>query len=963
MTTPEIINQTKKLIAIPSTADSPEELQKALEFVANIVARHKNITIERFERNGKPSFLAYRKGQRPKTFDILLNGHVDVVPAKPELFRAYEKEGKLYGRGALDMKATTLVLTNVFCELVNEVPYNLGLQVVTDEEIGGHNGVRLQIEQDVRANFVIMGEYANDRNVIYNAARGLCWAEIRFKGKSAHGGHLWHGSNAVVKAGEFAGAVLKRYPTPDKETWTTTASIANLSTPNDTYNKVPDSAILKIDFRFTQEDPVFQSRESLVDFIHELDPEAELVDTATFEPAVHVEELNPYVQGLAQAIEETTGIGAKFLGRPGASDGRHFALFNMDIIEFGPCGEGSHSNEEYLELNSLGEYQKILSTYLRKPIPDNLVKPKTLSSTPEPLHEALLRKLVAMPTVSRDLPANNKALEYIKHYLAARGMYVEQIEINGFRSIVATTTPGNRRPAVLLNAHIDVVPAPDKMFTLTLKDDTFYGRGVMDMKHAIAAYMAVVDSLKGNLTAYDFGIMITSDEEIGSNYGAKPLVEMGYRPKVVIIPDGGNNWELETFAKGVKWIRLDAAGKVAHASRPWEGDSAIRRLLDAIQEIEDLFPKNPSPKDTLFSIGTLQGGQAANQIPAEASAMLDIRTGNVADHKRLTPLIKKICKKYNVSADFQADEPPLESDPEHPLIKPFVDIVTTVTGKQHGTSYDFAVTDGRIFSTVGIPTIVMNPECGNIHREDEWLSRKGFSQFCQVIEQYVRTMANVPPTERHASQYVWYATFGSGLSKEHFLQSISGKQPHQTLRHNRGCTDTSEPLKDVFISLPYRLFFAGSCQFDDGGHAFIDYRQDDTAHTVARAYLITKEQFTEIASQENKQSIVKQLPFKAAATHGHAAIGYDSSDYGELLYCGTMDGCPIYSLTTSNPDVPPVAPSGAYTKLICKGLSEANHVDRKMAIEYLLSAPGLKGGRNEKLLRDSFTVNPTKRQV
>ncbi|HEV7453957.1 MAG TPA: M20 family metallopeptidase [Candidatus Saccharimonadales bacterium] len=380
MDTQQIIETTKHLITIPSTADNPAALLEAANVLAGIVKQCPNVTIERFEWNGKPSFLAYRGPVRPEKFDILLNGHVDVVPGAPALFKPTVKNGKLYGRGALDMKGTATVLTSVFCELVNDVHYSLGLQIVADEEIGGYNGVNMQIKAGVRANFVIMGEYANDRHTIYNAARGLCWAEIRFKGKSAHGGHLWNGSNAVVKAGDFARAVLKRYPTPDKETWTTTASVASLSTPNDTYNKVPDAAILKIDFRFTQEDPVFQTRESLEAFIASIDPDAKLVDLATFEPAVNVAELNPYVQGLSAAMRQVTGSKATFLGRPASSDGRFFALVQNDIIEFGLYGLNPHSDNEYVELSSFEEYRSVLTSFLRRPLPDDVQAKRTVAA-------------------------------------------------------------------------------------------------------------------------------------------------------------------------------------------------------------------------------------------------------------------------------------------------------------------------------------------------------------------------------------------------------------------------------------------------------------------------------------------------------------------------------------------------------------------------------------------------------
>jgi succinyl-diaminopimelate desuccinylase len=368
MNTQQIIETAKRLITIPSTADNPAALQTAVKVLEDMVATAcPDITIEHFERNGKPSFLAYRGTARPDTFDIILNAHVDVVPAPAELFIPIEHDGRLYGRGALDMKGTASVLTSVFCDLVHDVPYALGLQIVSDEEIGGYDGVRIQIDDGVRAKFVIMGEYANHRHTIYNAARGLCWAEIAFKGKTAHGGHLWNGSNAVVKAGDFARAVLTCYPTPDKETWTTTASIANLSTPNETYNKVPDTAVLKIDFRFTEEDPVFRDRESLETFIASIDPQAELINLASFGPAVNVAELNPYVQGLSAALQQVTHEQTLFLKRPGSSDGRHFALVQNDIVEFGLYGQSSHSDQEYVELASFDEYRATMWAFLRNP--------------------------------------------------------------------------------------------------------------------------------------------------------------------------------------------------------------------------------------------------------------------------------------------------------------------------------------------------------------------------------------------------------------------------------------------------------------------------------------------------------------------------------------------------------------------------------------------------------------------
>jgi succinyl-diaminopimelate desuccinylase len=740
MTAQEIIEQTKQLVAIASTADSPRELGKAVDFVAEIIAKRcPNVTIERFVQNDKPSFLAYR-GTRPEEFDILLNCHVDVVPASPELFKPIEKDGKLYGRGVLDMKGTALVLTDLFCELVNEVPYGLGLQVVSDEEVGGHSGVKHHLDRGVRTKFLVIGEYSNHRNTIYNAARGLCLAKIAFKGRASHGGHPWKGDNAVVKASAFAGEVLRRYPTPREETWTTTVNIAKLSTTNKTYSIVPDNATLMVDFRFTNEDPVFKNRDSLLAFIASVDPDAELVDASTFDPSISVDEANPYVQGLDMAMSKITGIKPCYLGRPGGSDGRHFAPFGSDVVEFGLCGQNSHSDGEYVELDSFEEYQNIMREFLKHPIPTELKQ----TAAKAPLHHKLLSDLVAMKTVTSDIATNNKALAYMEHFLEERGMFTKRYEKNGFSSLVATVKPDNKQPTVMLTGHIDVVPADKQQFTVQTKDGNYYGRGVYDMKFALASYLWLVDTLKDRLADYDFGLMITSDEEDGGVNGMGMLVDEGYLPKIAIVPDGGDNWHIQEFAKGGQWIKLLASGVPGHASQPWKADNAIHKLLTTLHEIQALVPEPLTKHDTLrtsLSIGVINGGETANQIAAEATSTLDIRYGNMADYERIYPAIQQICDRYGVKTELLVSNPPTENSPTDPYIKKFKDIIVAHLGFDPGPSDHFATTDARYLNLAGVPCVIVSPVGGDCHGEHEWLSIESYDQFCAILKKYIEDVA------------------------------------------------------------------------------------------------------------------------------------------------------------------------------------------------------------------------------
>src|SRR5438876_614410 len=149
----------------------------------------------------------------------------------------------------------------------------------------------------------------------------------------------------------------------------------------------------------------------------------------------------------------------------------------------------------------------------------------------------ILADLIAFPTVSGNLAASHEALDYIEHSLAQHGLHIQRHSWNGYPSLVATTQH-TKNPRVLLAAHLDVVPAPPELFKLTKRGGKFYGRGTCDMKFAIAAYLQLIDDLSEDLNAYDLGIMITADEEIGGKDGVKALLEKGgYRADVCVLPD------------------------------------------------------------------------------------------------------------------------------------------------------------------------------------------------------------------------------------------------------------------------------------------------------------------------------------------------------------------------------------------------------------------------------------------
>jgi len=356
--------------------------------------------------------------------------------------------------------------------------------------------------------------------------------------------------------------------------------------------------------------------------------------------------------------------------------------------------------------------------------------------------EDLLARLVRFPTVTKDLQANHQALDFIADFLSKRGMYIERFDAHGFESLVATVRPGQKTPTVMLGAHLDVVPAAEELFDPRVEDDRIYGRGVLDMKFAIASYLTLVDEWQGSLLDYDFGIMITTDEENAGN-SVRRLLEEGYQPKVCIIPDGGDDWQLQLTSRAFNHIRLRTFGKQAHGSRPWLGENAILPLIDALGEIRQLFGEN-IPQASTLNIGTIKGGTALNQVPDYAEASLDIRSKDT-EMELLDPKIKAICQKYNVEYTVVVEGSATNFKLNDPYIAPFVRHIKAVTGIDVIGSHTYGSNDTRFFTAYNIPCISLYVTGGGHHGPEEWVSRRALAQFKEVLGRYLNEMARPTP--------------------------------------------------------------------------------------------------------------------------------------------------------------------------------------------------------------------------
>lgn len=349
-----ILSLSQHLISIASTKDNPQVLNKTLEVAKKEL---KGYTIEQFEKDGVPSLLAYNTPSRPKKFKVILNAHLDVVPAKESQYKPVVKNGKLYGRGAYDMKAASAVEILVFKELAKTLPYPIALQLVTDEEIGGFKGTKHQIEKGVKANFVIAGEPTDFG--INNQAKGIIWTKIKTKGTSAHGAYLWQGDNALWKAQVILERLKKAFPVPKKEIWKTTVNLAKITTSNQTFNKVPDDAEISLDIRYVPKD-----KEKIIKRLKDIIAKDGQLELILNEPDQFTDKRDPYLTKLRKAVEKITKKKPQTIVKHGGSDIRHYNQVQSPGVTFGPEGYGLHTDNEWVDIKSLKTYYQILKDFL-----------------------------------------------------------------------------------------------------------------------------------------------------------------------------------------------------------------------------------------------------------------------------------------------------------------------------------------------------------------------------------------------------------------------------------------------------------------------------------------------------------------------------------------------------------------------------------------------------------------------
>jgi succinyl-diaminopimelate desuccinylase len=356
---------------------------------------------------------------------------------------------------------------------------------------------------------------------------------------------------------------------------------------------------------------------------------------------------------------------------------------------------------------------------------------------------SLAKRLIAYETC--DERSIFECAGFVEAWLEARDIEAERDEVRGLPVVKAEVGPADA-PTIVLEGHIDVVPAHPEQFQPRLEGDRLYGRGAYDMKGAIAAMMVVTAALRDQEgVRVRLGIVGDEESEEGEegNRGCDRLVETGFTGDFAITGEP-TDLHIGVEAKGVLALRLEVAGTAAHGATPWLGDNAVLNAIDVFRSIESLpFARQSSElfDRPSINLGRIWGGDALNKVPDRCVIDVDIRYLPGQDPETL---MEEIRAMPGVTATPLLVRPPATVDRDLPYLRGLREAAATyANGETMSVGRDGA-SDIVSFLRVGVPGVEFGPVGAGHHGPAEWVSVSSLEGYRQALESFLRAIPEHP---------------------------------------------------------------------------------------------------------------------------------------------------------------------------------------------------------------------------
>lgn len=370
----ELLDIVKGLIEIPSHSDAAGEEREVGTYLAELLEEESIEVFIQEVTDGRFNVIGRLPGIDQGS--LMLNGHIDTVPpgGMEEPFMPRIKDGRLFGRGAVDMKGAVGAMAYTAI-LLKRNSISLDRDLIFAGVIGeetGSTGTDYLVNHGPRAEMALVGEPTDLQPVI--AHKGIEWIEVTINGKTSHGSIPEQGINAIEKTSKsilgFKDKIADKFSARSHELMgKPTVNIGTIRG-GERPNIVPSNCTIQIDRRYLPElnpgDVAEEIRGIFTDLEGEI-PELEVQSVRRMEqtkdplhPPLNTEPDHPLTQSLSRAVTQV-GRNDEFKGVDFWTDASllSYAASTPSLV----CGPGNidqaHSASEYVPIEQLVEATEI----------------------------------------------------------------------------------------------------------------------------------------------------------------------------------------------------------------------------------------------------------------------------------------------------------------------------------------------------------------------------------------------------------------------------------------------------------------------------------------------------------------------------------------------------------------------------------------------------------------------------
>jgi succinyl-diaminopimelate desuccinylase len=334
--------------------------------------------LEPLECNGVANLWARRGRAAPL---VCFAGHTDVVPTGPldqwlsDPFAPTEREGRLYGRGAADMKTSLAAFVTAIEGFLAGHPEprgSIALLITSDEEGVATDGTvrvvdRLEARGE-RIDYCIVGEPTCVRRLgdtVKNGRRGSLGGRLVVKGLQGHIAYPHQARNPVhLFAPALAELAAIEWDRGDEYFPPTSWQVSNIHAGTGATNVIPGALEVVFNFRFSTASTAGGLKARVHEILDRHGLDYELEWSLSGEPF-----LTPrgrLVEAVVAAIGEVTGVAAEVSTTGGTSDGRFIARICPEVVEFGPVNMSIHKLNEHIALDAVEPLRAVYQRALEK---------------------------------------------------------------------------------------------------------------------------------------------------------------------------------------------------------------------------------------------------------------------------------------------------------------------------------------------------------------------------------------------------------------------------------------------------------------------------------------------------------------------------------------------------------------------------------------------------------------------